>query len=150
MGCAGPFAPLHRYEAVGQALGEVSGHADAKYVAVLAEHFSDCVDEGVVNAAALAAVDMEGVVLRSVFVVAVKEKASEPRRVPGHEQPGAFRRKSAEDRLKYLILDAARLVYDVKNVLRVEALKGVRFARGSGYREPFFPVAFHKDLFLRP
>ena len=83
-------------------------------------------------------------------MVAVKEKASEPRRVPGHEQPGAFRRKSAEDRLKYLILDAARLVYDVKNVLRVEALKGVRFARGSGYREPFFPVAFHKDLFLRP
>lgn len=102
--------------------GELSGHADAKNVRILAVHLDDGFNEVIRDAAAVPPVHMERGVAASVLVVAVIKKARQLRRVSTHEQPRSGRRKCAQHRLKNLIVHAAGLVDDVEDVVSVKSL----------------------------
>mgnify|MGYP007014934431 CR=1 FL=1 len=144
------FDHTQRDEDILLLLRKITGNTDSEHIGVLTIHGADALDVLFRHTGAIPVVNMDCVVLGSVLVVAVIEKAGDLGGVPTHHQLGALGGQRTEDRLKYLILDAGGLVDDIEDVVCMEALEGVRLAGRSSYGKPFLRVSFHVDLLFCP
>ena len=144
------FDHAQRDEDILLLLRKITGNAYSEHIGVLTIHGADALDVLFRHTGAIPVVNMDCVVLGSVLVVAVIEKAGQLRGVSAHQQPRSLGRQSTQNGLEDSIIDTARLVDDEQHTLRMEALQGVWGVRGTGHSKPFFLCSVHVDSLLRP